>query len=712
MEDQVLSSMCKGPVSYYTLAEQREDSTRHKISQREISRRGNTYICMVVPVHCRHWVAVRVTISPFSLEKFPGQIFFSSQLHYGPCCCDIDHKNTSDIVKNTVQRVIDSSYRSVCWNYSSSHDCTLDHPTNSDIEQCIAVAKSRFKAYTESHIEAHFPAAQLNSIDNQNALDGRSCSANDQLVPPASHKRTITAEPSGELIRLPPPKKQRIDKTDALVAQLVESTTVWLKDGLENLSKKTLPTLPTLSILSPSDLKDKASSLADQLWKLAEDIENAAASVVWSMRYTAACSSLLGAFSVKKGHRQNIHNWRGLVHIVNSIVNLMLPTWKDKAYLLYHVFAVKGNILSSVARLSEEKRQKFASGIANALDRLTFPSEIEGVPLFNPARVLSGMIHNISYEEICNAIWLPLAMDSDTIEAERSTFLLPNMATLSHRVKDLSALPAQVGSGNISSTLSLSPPPTPSTFQQAYSTGTGENMERCNTDKINQSSTTTNVGANLAQVGDLPPSYRNDVEATFDEFGKSRMTETPEAVTPDDAPTPNAMRPVENTGIDAWSTDHLRHSFHLPSMPPRPEGSSEAQPVTINFNSAERLQALSASGSGQGVADSMDKNMLDSLGRACYLPHALESDPSLERTINPNLLSMDTNMLSSLDNARFLSDALDAGMLSTLDKACFLSDALESDLNAERSQPQFHHAEDENMVWDQNDTNTDLGIVV
>lgn len=205
---------------------------------------------------------------------------------------------------------------------------------------------------------------------------------------------------------------------------------------------------------------------------------------------------------------------------------------------------------------------------------------------------------------------------------------------------------------------------------------------------------------------------RNDIEATFDELGQSHTTETPEAVTPDDASTSNAMRPIENTGIDAWSTDHLRHSFHLPSIPPRPDGSSEAQPVTINFNSAERLQVLSASGSGQGVADSMDKNMLDSLGRACYLPHALESDPSLERTINPHLLSMDTNMLSSLDNACFLSDALDAGMLSTLDKACFLSDALESDLNTERSQPQFQHAEDENMVWDQNDTNTDLGIVV
>lgn len=64
---------------------------------------------------------------------------------------------------------------------------------------------------------------------------------------------------------------------------------------------------------------------------------------------------------------------------------------------------------------------------------------------------------------------------------------------------------------------------------------------------------------------------------------------------------------------------------------------------------------------------SIDKNMMDSLGRAYYLPHALELDPSLERTINPNLLSLDINVLSRLDNAYFLSDAL------------------ESDFNTERS---------------------------
>ncbi|KAG4411175.1 hypothetical protein IFR04_015687 [Cadophora malorum] len=459
MEDQVLSSMCKEPVSYYTLAEQREGFTQHESRQREV--------CL--------------------------------------------------------QRAIDSSYRSVCWNYSSSHHCTLDHPTNTDIEQCITIAKSRFQAYTESHVEAHQLASQSNSINSHNALDGRRCSVNHALPSSFSLKRKAGTGPNEKLITAPPPKTQRISKVEKN-EQLVQSTALWLKDELEKLSVKTFPTLITLSDISPSQPKDEACTLADHLWKLSDEVENESAAVVWSMRYIATCASVVGTvftspskvvmdlgvsstlLSEDKVSRHTIRNWQGLVRIVNTIVNMMLLKWENKAYLIFHVFAVKGHLLSGVARMSDARREIFASGVANALG-LIAPSGFEGVPLFNPTRVLSGMLPNKSHEEICKAIWLPSAINSGTIEAERSILHIPNMATLSRRVKDLSALPAQVRSGNISSTPSLSPPPTPPTFQQAHFTGTGENMERCNTDKIHQSSTTTNIGANLAQVGDLPPSY-------------------------------------------------------------------------------------------------------------------------------------------------------------------------------------------------------------
>ncbi|KAF8847680.1 hypothetical protein BDZ45DRAFT_314554 [Acephala macrosclerotiorum] len=117
MEDRVLSSMCIDPTSYCSFSEQGEALKQGQAARRMVSRDGNTYIHMVVPI-LTHWVAVQVTISPFALEKFPGQTFFSSQLRYGPCCRQIHDGGTLDAVRDTVQKVIDSFYRPVCWNYS------------------------------------------------------------------------------------------------------------------------------------------------------------------------------------------------------------------------------------------------------------------------------------------------------------------------------------------------------------------------------------------------------------------------------------------------------------------------------------------------------------------------------------------------------------------------------------------------------------------
>jgi hypothetical protein len=88
----------------------------------------------------------------------------------------------------------------------------------------------------------------------------------------------------------------------------------------------------------------------------------------------------------------------------------MLPSWKDEAYLIYHVFAgmqarrrhtdhplpnsnaAKGQSLSSVARLSESRRNAFITATVGALKLLEAPTRIEGVSRFNPTRILGSLI--------------------------------------------------------------------------------------------------------------------------------------------------------------------------------------------------------------------------------------------------------------------------------------------------------------------------------
>jgi hypothetical protein len=100
--------------------------------------------------------------------------------------------------------------------------------------------------------------------------------------------------------------------------------------------------------------------------------------------------------------------WRGFAEILNTIINGMLPTWKDEAYIIYHVFAgmqaltdsmagsklliiivAKGHFLSRAARLSEARRKTFATSVVAALQLLPAPRGIEGVSFFNPVKILS-----------------------------------------------------------------------------------------------------------------------------------------------------------------------------------------------------------------------------------------------------------------------------------------------------------------------------------
>jgi hypothetical protein len=87
----------------------------------------------------------------------------------------------------------------------------------------------------------------------------------------------------------------------------------------------------------------------------------------------------------------------------------MLPTWKGKAYIIYHVFAgmqaltvsmadlmliiiaVKGNFFNRAARMSKVRRERFATSVVTALQDIPLEDlpALEGVSFFNPVKILT-----------------------------------------------------------------------------------------------------------------------------------------------------------------------------------------------------------------------------------------------------------------------------------------------------------------------------------
>jgi hypothetical protein len=75
-------------------------------------------------------------------------------------------------------------------------------------------------------------------------------------------------------------------------AKLVESTISWLKNDLENLSQS----FPSLALdIEPPVPGDEGHTYAEYFWICAEQLQGASQTTIWSLRFLAACCSLVGA---------------------------------------------------------------------------------------------------------------------------------------------------------------------------------------------------------------------------------------------------------------------------------------------------------------------------------------------------------------------------------------------------------------------------------
>ena len=198
----------------------------------------------------------------------------------------------------------------------------MDLPINTDIEQCIPAAISIFQAYAGSTTESlardpvtlSFTRGQLTtgeSSSSQSSLLDLTHSTNTDTLPSQGYPVNVRNAPNGTncLVQSSPAslktklgtgptkglsKRKRLSSPSD--AELIERTTAWLKEGIEKLfaeSSSGIACLPDDNF--PYQLKGDANACAKYLWEWAKAKENASATVVWSMRYIAACLSLVGS---------------------------------------------------------------------------------------------------------------------------------------------------------------------------------------------------------------------------------------------------------------------------------------------------------------------------------------------------------------------------------------------------------------------------------
>jgi hypothetical protein len=179
MEETKFEKVC-GINSFYVSLEEQKQTTSTvardlRSSRRLVSKDSASFVHFILE-HESHWAAIQIVISPFTLKSYPGQQFYSCQLHYALGCqrCSAPEGDgpSIDLISTSAQRIYDIFYRPGPWDFLVRDwyvftipkaaymlricSCTFDlcpNPT-SDEDTCAEGAERMLLAYIQTANES------------------------------------------------------------------------------------------------------------------------------------------------------------------------------------------------------------------------------------------------------------------------------------------------------------------------------------------------------------------------------------------------------------------------------------------------------------------------------------------------------------------------------------------------------------------------------
>ena len=79
-----------------------------------------TYVPLRITLS-NHSAAALLTISPFFLKDFPGQVFFSASYTFKFCCANARSPDAKKLIVGQVQSVYDCKYCPCIWDFSFNY---------------------------------------------------------------------------------------------------------------------------------------------------------------------------------------------------------------------------------------------------------------------------------------------------------------------------------------------------------------------------------------------------------------------------------------------------------------------------------------------------------------------------------------------------------------------------------------------------------------
>lgn len=270
MNEAEFVSLCKAN-SYYCSQKQQTEATK-KPSRHPLSPTTPTYVHLLVQSG-PHSAAIQISINPFSLEKYPKQIFFSSKYRYTLCCSKAP-PDVAVAVREKVQQVSDAQYQPCRWDFS--HD------------EWYVIGHFYYERLTNSYRSVTFDgfcdSTKISKATCWKEARSRLCDylKSPEIIP----KDPLSDKPNTDN------SQPLFSANDCRDEAFVNGAATKIRRGLENLTK-TSPALPQLSLNDKRSWREKARYYEDYFWDRGNTIGVVLQETRWTNNLLSSCFRLI-----------------------------------------------------------------------------------------------------------------------------------------------------------------------------------------------------------------------------------------------------------------------------------------------------------------------------------------------------------------------------------------------------------------------------------
>lgn len=440
MEESRFRSNCQSHSFYISLAEQRDALAADvQTSFRQtLKDHSTTYIHLGI-TYVGHWAAIQISVSPFAIQNFPGQIFFACHLRYSLCCKTAATTNFYLNIIKTTQRVYDSHNSPSQWDFTNERYHTWDYIESAyekytcakRVEAGLLKFQRNVKDCTDTSLvlcEGRIvkepynggKRRKLNHPDQQEfnkivaGYEGDEQDSTNYLPYRLDSHDMGKEQNVGNAAR--PGNAYDIEFEHLGIAavkdenrKVVDILTKKIQSGLKLSSARVQPDLPSCdvssfrnSLLSSDWTHKETTALKMLLWDPPSSaLLGHGEEMLWKYKFIASCLQTLrddmGAYRKPKNWR-----WNRAVRMINLIVDGLFQAWGPKAFLVYEALAAKKYYLTEMSSFSEKRQQEILSSIIKTLSNGR-PPDTPTYLVFHPAAYISAVMDE-DYQRVCSKL--------------------------------------------------------------------------------------------------------------------------------------------------------------------------------------------------------------------------------------------------------------------------------------------------------------------